>query len=176
MNGRSPASLVWSGDELVDWVDGGARYRLDGSHFERQVNYAFDFDMAVAHGDYAVICQRFGTKGLILRVSEILREINRSYYFASTFDFPVCLWTGANGRVLIAHCPEAYNRIEIDDVETGERLTAALDRKPQDFFYSRLQTSPGGANLISAGWVWHPLQLLSLFNIKAALKDPSPSR
>src|SRR5262245_32839629 len=77
-------SLVWRGDELVDWVDGCKIYRLDGSKTERRVSYAYRFDTAVASpgGRFAVIHERLGTKGLLLDDGKILREINRSFYHA----------------------------------------------------------------------------------------------
>jgi hypothetical protein len=69
------------------------------------------------------------------------------------------------------HCPDEYNRIEIDDASTGERLTRG-DRKPADFFHSRLAGSPGGKRLLSAGWVWHPFDAVALFDIASSLEDP----
>ncbi len=171
LNAHVVRSLVWSGDELVDWVGGGARYRLDGSARPAHVNFGFRFDAACAHGDYAVIYERLGTKGLILHGGEVLREINRSYYCADDYDYPVCLWSDATNRVLIAHCPERYNRIEIEDARTGERLTPPSDRQPEDAFHSRLQVSPCGRRLLSAGWIWHPLDRMFLFDIGAALRD-----
>src|SRR5688572_28478363 len=130
LNAQCVRSLVWSGDELVDWVGGGARYRLDGEARPARVHFGFRFDAACAHGHYAVIYERLGTKGLILHGGEVLREIDRSYYCADDYDYPVCLWSDAGGRVLMAHCPERYNRIEIEDVRTGERLTSPADRQP----------------------------------------------
>jgi hypothetical protein len=171
LNAQFVRSLVWSGDELVDWVGGGARYRLDGIGRPGHVHFGFRFDAACAHGDYAVIYERLGTKGLILHGGEVLREIDRSYYCADDYDYPVCLWSDRSGRVLMAHCPERYNRIEIEDVRTGERLTSPADRQPEDAFHSRLQVSPCGRRLLSAGWIWHPLDRMFLFDIAAALRD-----
>lgn len=167
-------SLVWSGDELVDWVAGGARYGLDGSIQRSAVNYAYRFDAAVASTDgvFAVIYEQKGTKGLVLRNGEVLREINRSYYHADDYAYPVCLWTDSHGRTLMAHCPEEYNRIEIDDAETGERLTESSERTPVDIFHSRLQANPGGTRLFSAGWVWQPWDVVQFFDITQALQDP----
>ena len=172
---RAPVrSLVWAGDDLVDWVAGGARYGLDGAARRGPVNYADRFDSAVASNDgkFAVIYERTGTKGLVLRDGKILREIDRSFYQASVYEYPVCLWTREDGRSLLAHCPQEYNRIEIDDAETGERLTESSERTPIDFFHSRLQISPGGARLVSAGWVWHPWDAVQFFDIQQALQDP----
>lgn len=165
-------SLVWEGDELVDWVNGGMRFRLDGSAVESRVRYGYRFDAVCASNGYAVIYERLGTKGLILRNGVILREISRSFYRADDYEYPICLWTGSQGRTLMAHCPEEYNRIEIDDVQTGERLTGAGDREPSDFFHSSLQASPGGTRLLSAGWIWSPWETVCFFDVSQALRDP----
>lgn len=70
------------------------------------------------------------------------------------------------------HCPQAYNRLEIEDARTGERLTAAVGREPQDFFHSRLAASRSGRYLLSAGWVWHPWGCVVVYDLPAALEDP----
>ncbi|TGU36522.1 hypothetical protein EN795_36765, partial [bacterium M00.F.Ca.ET.152.01.1.1] len=62
-------SLCWRGDELVDWVGGGRSFAADGTERDPSVNYAYRFDAATASPDgrYAVIYERLGTKGLLLR-------------------------------------------------------------------------------------------------------------
>lgn len=166
-------SLVWSGDELVDWAGGGARYGLDGSTRRSSVNYAYRFDTAVTSNDgrFSVIYERTGTKGLVLREGEILREINRSFYQAHVYEYPICIWTRVDGRTLMAHCPEGYSQIDINDVETGERLTESSERKFVDFFHSRLQVNPGGTRLLSAGWVWHPIDCVQFLDIPRKRQD-----
>src|ERR1700709_730801 len=46
------------------------------------------------------------------------------------------------------------------------------DRKPQDFFHSRLEISPGGKYLISKGWIWHPVDMITFYTIEDCLKNP----
>ena len=50
-------SLVWDGDDLVDWVDGGNRFHPNGTFTRRPVGYSYAFDRAVVSpsGIYAVI-------------------------------------------------------------------------------------------------------------------------
>lgn len=166
-------SLAWADDELIDWAGGGTVYALDGTGTDSAVNFSYRFDAAVATGDCrtAVIHERFGTKGFVLHDGKILREIDRSFHQAQVYEFPVCLWSSAEGRTLLAHCPDAYNQIEIEDAVTGERLTDG-DRDPDDFFHSRLQVNPSGSRLISAGWIWHPVDAVKLFDVPTALADP----
>lgn len=167
-------SLVWEGDVLVDWVGGGRRFRLDGTVEPRRANYTYRFDVAAVSPDgaYQVLYERLGTKGLVLRHGTILREIDRSFYHASTYDYPVALGRLPSGRVVLAHCPEEYNELHLEDAETGERLT----RRPSqamDFFHSRLDFSPDGRFLSSAGWIWHPVDALCVFDVERALREPA---
>lgn len=168
-------SLCWRGDQLVDWVDGGRAFAADGTEqlAKVRVRWGYRFDAATASPDgrFAVIYERLGTKGVLLHDGKILRELDRSYYQAEAYEYPVTLFNDPDGRVLLAHCPEAYCRIELEEAETGRQLTASADRKPPDFFHSRLAASPHGKRLLSAGWVWHPLSLVTCFDVTQALAD-----
>src|SRR5262249_14918529 len=166
-------SLCWRADELVDWVGGGRAFALDGTERSTSVYYAYRFDAATASPDgrFAVIYERLGTKGLLLQNCKLLRELNRSYYNADAYEYPVTLFHGPGGRLLLAHCPEDYCRIDLEDAETGRVLTASAERTPDDFFHSRLAASPHGKRLLSAGWVWHPWSAVVCFDITRALAD-----
>jgi len=74
--------------------------------------------------------------------------------------------------VILAHCPDKYSRIDFEEVESGTRLTAG-ERSLADVFHSRLTVSPDGRYLVSAGWVWHPVDTVVVFDIARALRDPS---
>ncbi|MBX7114884.1 MAG: hypothetical protein K1X64_11210 [Myxococcaceae bacterium] len=121
-------------------------------------------------GRWAVVHERTGTAGILLRDGKIVREIHRSPYHADAFEYPVCLFE-REGRMLLAHCPTSYGRIEIDDAENGKRLTEGPSRKDPDFFHSRLEVSPGGKRLLSAGWVWHPWDAVVCFEVAAVLTN-----
>lgn len=167
-------SLCWHGDTLFDWVGGGAAYELDGTFRPRQVVYSYRFDAAVMSpsGQFAVIYEKLGTKGLVLKNGRIIREIDRSFYHADAYEFPVTLFRLPDGRELIAHCPDDYDRIEIDDLQTGERVTDSDDRKPMDCFFSRLKTNQSGTLLLNSGWVWQPFDIVDLYEVDAVLKNP----
>lgn len=168
-------SLCWHGDSLVDWAGGGARYHLDGTTEGRYVIYAYSFDAAAISpsGQYAVIYTKSATKGVVLQAGEILREINRSFYFAGAYEYPIALFRMPDGREALVHCPDEYNRLEIEDLETGERLTESESRKPADLFHSRLQVSPDSRWLLSAGWIWHPCDSVAVYDLQEALRDPT---
>jgi hypothetical protein len=168
-------SLSWRGDTLVDSVAGGDEYHLDGTTTDSRVSWAYRFDAAVQSpsGRYVVIYEKLGTKGLIIRNGKLLRELNRSFYCAEAYEYPVTFALRPDGRELLIHCPDEYNHIEIEDAETGERLSAGTARKPADFFHSRLAVSGDGRWLLSSGWAWHPMDLICCFDISAALADPA---
>jgi hypothetical protein len=66
-----------------------------------------------------VIYKRLGTKALLLKDGKFVREMNRSFYHANVYAYPVCLLRGPDNRILVAHCPDEYNRIELDDASRG---------------------------------------------------------
>jgi hypothetical protein len=168
-------SLVWNGDELIDWASGGTRFLLSGETVPNSVYYPYSFDAAVMSpsGEFAVIYTRLGTKGLVLRRGKIVREINRSYYHAGVYEYPVAIARLNDGREVLIHCPQEYCRLEIEELGSGRRLTERSSRKPGDFFHSRLAASPDGRTLLSAGWIWHPVDDVRVFDIEAALQDAS---
>ncbi|WP_233591934.1 hypothetical protein [Corallococcus sp. AB011P] len=168
------SSLCWSGDALVDPVGGLVRYHLDGSTFDPHIRYAYRFDRAVMSPDgrYCVLYESLGTKGLLLDGTRVVRQLTRDFYQAHVYDYPVALHTLPSGRTLLAHCPESYCEVELEDAATGERLTKR-DNTPIDIFHSRLQFSPDGRYLASAGWMWHPVDAASVFDVSRALEEPA---
>ncbi len=175
ISASSVRSLMWEGDVLIDWAAGGVRYGVDGEIDRYYSSFGPPFDHAIGSpsGDFVVLYGRLGTKALLLRGGKLLREINRSYYFAHAYEYPIALVRLKSGREAIIHCPDDYNRVEIDDLETGERLTSCQHRQPSDYFHSRLACSPDGGLLLSAGWLWHPLDEVRIYDIEAALGDPA---
>ena len=68
---------------------------------------------------------RTQTKGVLLRNGEeIVRQINRDYYHANIYEYPVSFARLRDGREVLIHCPEEVNVLVVEDVETGEDLAA----------------------------------------------------
>ena len=153
--GQRILSLCWRGAELVDLASGGTRYRLDGTVELPGVFFAYHFNRAVVSndGNYSVIYEALGTKGLVLRGNKPVREINRSFYHAHVYEYPFAIIHLPDGRTAIAHCPDAYNKIKIEEIESGQRLTAR-EGDAADFFHSRLQATPDSEFII--GFHEHP--------------------
>ncbi len=168
-------SLVWDGDSLVDWVGGGQRFELDGGFISRNMYFPFRFDAAVVSpsGQYVVIYERLGTKGLLLCNGSPVREINRSDYCATAYEYPICFALLSDGREVLIHCPDEYCQIDIEEVATGTPLTDSFNRKPADFFHSRLMVDQSNQWIISAGWFWHPHGSLRLYSVAEAIDDPA---
>jgi hypothetical protein len=166
-------SLLWDGDTLVDWVSGGTRIGLDGIVQPRRVHFAYRFDSAIASpsGQFVIVFEKLGTKALLLDRGKVLRELDRSFYFAHTYEFPVAFTVLPDGREAIVHCPHEYCRIDIEVAETGECLTDHVARKPKDMFHSRLTASPQAKYLASAGWIWHPFSTAALWSLEEVLQD-----
>ncbi|MEV0480594.1 hypothetical protein AB0I69_08230 [Streptomyces sp. NPDC050508] len=166
-------SLGWDGDDLVDVV-GGRRWGPDGVEHVASVVHEFPFDRSVSSpsGRFTVVYAERGTEALLIEGDRLVRELDRSDEHAEDFDYPVALGVLRDGREVLVHCPDRYDVLEIEDAESGERLTVG-DRSPRDVFHSRLAVSPGGTHLLSAGWVWHPYGIVEVFDLDDALTDPA---
>jgi hypothetical protein len=167
-------TLTWMGDELVDWASGGRRFRLDRTVMTPQGTSSYHFDAALVSPDakYIALYERLGTKGLLLANSgEILREINRSYYHAHEYEYPLTFLLLPDGRIGIAHCPHDYKKIEIEDVETARQWTPR-GTPPFDFFHARLAVSSDSRYLLSAGWQWHPFDAMQVYDLTQIYAHP----
>lgn len=169
-------TLGWLGNKIIDWASGGQSISLDGQqealgayHFA----YGFDSVIISSSGVYVLLYKRLGTKGLLLKNGEELREVNRPYYCSESYEYPAAFITLPDGRTLLAHCPKEYCRLDFEDIETGEILTNSSDREPTDFFHSRLEVSPDSSTLLSKGWHWHPWSSVEAFDITACLANPT---
>ncbi len=173
-------SLSWSGDSLIDWCFGMLRWDAEGNLHNRNFSSAYSFDMAVPSpcGEFVCVAATNQTKGVIRRQEDfkIVREINRSYYIADSYSYPVVFAKLEDGRTVIIHCPDEYNRLEMEAPKSGERIgynqnaTRTKDDLA-DVFHSRLSISPSGKWLMSNGWYWHPFETVELFSVEAAAKD-----
>lgn len=170
----APQTINWKVDDLIDWADGGAIYSLDGKIASSNRGYGYSFDSAIQseNGVYAVIYDKLGTKGLLLKNGLRIREINRSMYHADAYEYPIA-FVEIEGEYSIIHCPEEYNRIEVENVETGTRLTSIKNREPDDCFHSRFRVNVANTILINAGWIWHPVGVIMIYNLEEALMDNS---
>jgi hypothetical protein len=170
--GRGPIrSLAWAGDRLVDPAAGGASIGLDGSLKHSFVNWAYTFDRALATPGATVLYTALATKGLVIQSGRrVTREINRSFYHAHQYEYPVTAGRLFDGTEVLIHCPGGYNRLTIETLREGKPLASATSRA-SDLFQSRLRLSPDGRHLLTAGWVWHPYDVVTVYDLAEALAD-----
>lgn len=169
------STLTWTDHHLIDLANSATLFLPDGQ-IKKLENYylPFSFDSALSSSDgvYSVLYNRLGTKGLIMKNKKILREINRSYYHAGVYEYPIAFAKLKDGRDIRIHCPNEYNRLEFEEVETGLLLTDHADRNPSHFFHSRLEVSPDNKTFLSKGWAWHPYDFVEIFDIEECLESP----
>lgn len=168
-------TIDWFGNNVIDWNSAGTQYFENGETKQLgKYHFGFVCDGSVTseNGEYVLIYQKLGTKGLLLRNGELIREINRSYYQSSVYEFPATFLTFKN-RTYLVHCPFGYNQLDFEDAETGEIVTNIPARNPKDIFHSRLEVSIDNKHLISKGWVWHPIDVIELFDIEKCFENPN---
>ncbi|MFD5248277.1 hypothetical protein ACFWIW_27315 [Amycolatopsis sp. NPDC058340] len=159
-------ALVWIGETLHDLSPGSP---ILGEYCE-----TFDTAAVSPQGDMVALVTDTGTTGLLLSSDgRPIRELTRSGYKAEAYRYPLVLCTLPDGRTGLIHCPDEYNRLEIEVAATGERLTGGAEREPTDIFHSRLAVSPDGRYLLSAGWVWHPWSCMAVYDLRKALAEPA---
>ncbi|MFK7970026.1 MAG: hypothetical protein AB8F95_06640 [Bacteroidia bacterium] len=171
----APRSLNWKDGQLIDWVGGGNLYSLNGDFRDSQRRYAYKFDSVIQSEDgvYSIIYEKLGTKAIVLKKGELIRELNISYYQAGAYEFPIQFIKLQNDKYGILYCPNEYNLLEIEDAETGEKITQTHDRNPDDCFHSRLRVNPSNTVLLNTGWIWHPYGIIELYEIGEGIKDNS---
>ena len=175
-------SIAWAGDDLIDWLS-GRRIGLDGSVVEFGIGYGYRFDGSVGMGEVGAVFETVGTKGRLMRWNgrvrqgnyidvgfDEIRELDRSYYHADHYDYPLCLLTLPDGREAIAHCPGQYDTLEIELLD-GTPLTRR-EGKAEDIFHARLAASPDGRWLVDNGWVWQPMAVICVYDVARALREP----
>jgi hypothetical protein len=62
-----------------------------------------------------------------------------------------------------------------DDKSKFDGFRLALTKRgsePFDFFHSRLTATADGKWLLSAGWIWHPVDFIRLFDVERVLIEP----
>ena len=162
-------SLVWVAGKLMDWVSGAVEYDLEGAKRGPSIAYSYRFDAAVVSpsGNHVALYERLGTKAIILAANRFpLREINRSFYHAHVYEFPILFFRLPDGREALAHAPDAYCELAIEDPVTGERWSTPGSGHLQSTFHSRLAVNPQGNRILSAAWVWGPFDTVCVFDVK----------
>jgi hypothetical protein len=134
------------------------------------MTYRFDRALSLRSRDvhWSVAYANRNTKALLLKNGKIHRELNRSFYCAESYDYPIALGEYLGGDVLVAHCPRSFDTLEIEDTETGAMLDGLKTKEME--FHSRLCFSGDGRSLIDAGWFWHPWCGAAVFQLTRTIE------
>jgi len=168
-------TLAWVGDTLYDVAAGWRSFPLDGSPggpWWEDYDYGEQFDAVTVSplGDVIALTTSTGTQGVLLEPDgSVIRELDRYDDQADAYRYPLTLFTLPNGRTGLVHCPNHSGRMDIEDAVTGEPLTLSAEESGADLYCSRLAVSPSGRYLLTAGWVWHPVNCLMVFDLRQAL-------
>ncbi len=163
------ATLMWDGDEILD-ITTGRRGNFAGPLIGPLINMGYRFDRAIGlrRGGvhWGAAYTNRSTKAVLTKDGFVHRELNRSFYFAEAYDYPITIGADAAGRVVVIHCPNEFDVLEIEDAETGTVLDSLKSKDME--FHSRLHLSADGRLLIDAGWFWHPWCGAVVFEIAQA--------
>ena len=135
--------------------------------------------VAAPGGELAAVGEAKGRRAVVLEPAsgKVHLTLERGDYHVTHCRFPLA-FVEREGRLLLVHATD-WNRLDVTDPRTGERLTArepvaGQDGRPGhvlDYFYSGLHLSPDGAWALSTGWVWQPVGQVRIFNLKRWLDE-----
>ena len=129
-------------------------------------------------GDHRLAAIAGNTRGVPATIVDldtgaVVRELVRDGYHSEHCDQSLA-FLAHGGRTLLVHAPD-WNRLDIIDPRTGEVLTARGptsytrgEERPAhylDYFHARIAVSPGERAIADAGWVWHPIGIVSAWRL-----------
>lgn len=131
-------------------------------------------------GTLAAVVERYGLRGVVLDLAarRTVMQLARDGYHEEHCVFPIA-FLERGGRTLLVHGPGS-NRLDIVDPHTGEPLTPRPeiehgDAHALDYFHCGLTISRDGAWIADNGWVWHPVGIVTAWNVDAWLANPYES-
>lgn len=132
-------------------------------------------------GRFAAIVEQRGRRGAVMEVASgrVTMELDRQDGCVEHHDFAVG-FVRDEGRVRIVHATD-WNRLDVSDAETGALRTArgptsyvegeARPAHYLDYFHGGISISPDGRWLVDDGWVWHPVGVLQVNDLRRWLRE-----
>jgi len=133
-------------------------------------------------GRYVAIVNTYGSNGCVWDMvnGSVVLSFDRKDYHNEHCRYPVA-FTEHEGRVFVIYGTD-WNRLDVTDLETGklavERaweiykdLNDDLPAHYLDYFHCGLVVSPDGAWIADNGWGWHPVGVVSTWNLKQWLDE-----
>lgn len=129
-----------------------------------------------SYGPYCCIVDNRGTKGVVISLEDqsFRKELSRGDYQVKHCSFPIAFYSREDQTFLI-HGTD-WNRLDITCLETDELLTDRIveyesNTNYVDYFHSLLSISPDESHFISNGWVWSPVDVITLYTIEEFLSQ-----
>ncbi|AUY53483.1 hypothetical protein EH183_36595 [Streptomyces sp. CB01881] len=118
-------------------------------------------------GRFAAVVNDFGRHGQVVDLDsgEVTLSLDGGFRHAYTVPFSFA-FTEEGGRTLAVH-RTGWNRLDLSDALSGELLTARDPGHRLDYFHGALSVSPQGTRIADDGWVWHPLGVPSVWNLRS---------
>lgn len=126
-------------------------------------------------GQMAAIVNTHGQYGVVLHLAtgEVTMSLARDTYHIKHSSFPVAFFEH-DGRLLLVHST-AWNRLDISDPYTGELISLRPNPSHErgepnsehylDYFHAGLSISPDQQWIADNGWVWHPVGIVTSWNL-----------
>jgi len=126
-------------------------------------------------GRFLAVCNRWGERGVALDIQNPSQSLDlKRNYHAEQTDFPAAFAESSTGAVLVHGT--AWNRLDVTEMTTlrllSERDTPVGEEgKPLpehylDYFHGGLLVSPDNGWILDNGWVWHPVGVVTTWNLK----------
>ncbi len=128
------------------------------------------------NGRFVAVVNDHGQLGAIYDIpaGRQTMELNGGDYHPETVPFSFA-FVEHDGKTVAIH-RTAWNRLDASDASTGELLTergptsySTGEPTPEhylDYFHGRLLVSPDGRHVVDDGWVWHPVGIPEVWDIR----------
>ncbi|MEZ4446946.1 MAG: hypothetical protein R3B72_48145 [Polyangiaceae bacterium] len=133
-------------------------------------------------GRSAAVVNDYGRQGQVidLRHGRVTMQLDGGDYHPDTVPFSAA-FVDVGGRSLLAH-RTSWNRLDLSDPRDGALLTARGptsyrrgEERPEhylDYFHGALRVSPSHRRIADDGWVWHPIGVVTTWELEPWLADP----
>lgn len=132
-------------------------------------------------GRYAALAGVFAQYGQVfdLHSGKIIKDIDRGAYHQNVTPFSIA-FVEYLGMQLLVHAT-SWNRLDITNLDTGMPVTERPSPEYQrgesrsdhylDYFHGRLFVSPDQRSILDDGWAWHPVGMISTWNLETWIAD-----
>jgi len=130
-----------------------------------------------AHGNWVCVTERYGLNAALVNLDTgHVRELSREDYCSECSSYSAGFLEEPGTRRTLLITQTEWNRLDILDAATGERLTQrpASDsedgseefdyEQDLDYFHSLLHVSPDSRHFLDNGWIWQPWGVALLFS------------